>query len=232
MLRCDMLSKTAGKIEAPGETTRILVAHDHAIAREGLRNLLENQPRMEVVGDAGDGRELVSMALDLSPHVVVMSVPLEGLNSVEATRRILSSSKAIKIIGLSAHSGQEYLEGMLKAGASAFLANDCLFQELVQAIHAVREDRLYLAPGITTLLINEYLRGKQGRSSLPRGLTGREEQVLSLIAEGKKIKGVALELKLSPKTVEIHHRRIKKKLGVTSTAELIKYAIREGFTNL
>jgi len=227
-----MHPKPSGRIETPIRTARVLLADDHAIAREGLRNLLMNRPEVEVIGEASDGREAVAMAQKLSPNVVIMGVPLPSLNSMEATRQITSGPKQIKVIALSSHSSKEYAEGMLKAGASACLGKDCLFEELVQAIHAVREDQIYLTPGITKMMVDKYVHGKPGDSSLPLSLTEREKQVLSFIAEGKRNKEIALELKLSPKTVEIHRRRIKAKLGLSSTAELTKYAIREGFTPL
>lgn len=227
-----MHSRTSGKIETPTRTARILLADDHAIAREGLRNLLMNRPEMEVIAEARDGREAVAMAQELSPNVVIMSVPLPSLNSMEATRQITSSPKKIKVIALSSQSSREYAEEMLKAGASACMEKDCLFEELVHAIHTVSEDQIYLTPGITGMMVDKYVHGKTGDSSLPVSLTEREKQVLSFIAEGKKNKEIALELELSPKTVEIHRRRIKVKLGLSSTAELTKYAIREGFTPL
>jgi DNA-binding NarL/FixJ family response regulator len=227
-----MLSKISRKTETFNETTRILLVDDHAIAREGLRNLFKDRSEAEIIGEAKDGREAVAMALELCPNVVIMSVPLPLLNSVEATQQITSSSKKIKIIALSTHSSKEYAEGMLKAGASAYLAKDCLFEELVQAIHAVREDQTYLSPKIATMVVEKYVHGKAGLSGLGTLLSEREKEVLTLIAEGKKTKEIASALKLSPKTVEIHRRRIKVKLGVSSTAELTKYAVREGFSPL
>ena len=228
----DLDPKTAGKTEAPTSPARILLADDHAIVREGLRNLFMNRPEVEIIGEARDGREAVAMAQELSPNVVIMSVPLPSLNSMEATRQITSSPKKIKVIALSSQPSKEYAEGMLKAGASACLEKDCLFEELVHAVHTVREDRIYLTPGITAMMVDKYVHGKPGDPFSPVSLTVREKQVLSFIAEGKKNKEIALELELSPKTVEIHRRRIKEKLGISSTAELIKYAIREGFTSL
>lgn len=214
-------------------STRILLADDHKIMRDGLRVLIEKQRNMEVIGETEDGQRTVRMAWKLSPDIVVMDVGMPNLNGIEATRQITGGKRNIKVIGLSMHSDRRYVTEMLKAGASGYLLKDAAFEELVEAIHTVREGRTYLSPAIAATVVDQYRRtAPKDDASAFSLLTEREREVLQQIAEGKSTKEIAAALFVSVKTIETHRRQIMDKLDLHSVAELTKYAVREGLTGL
>ena len=212
---------------------RILLADDHKIVREGLGALIDQQSGMEVVAQAEDGRTAVELARKLSPDVVIMDIGMPELNGVEATRQILAMVSGVRVIALSMHSDRRFVGEMLRAGASGYLLKDCAFEELDRAVRTVISNRIYLSPGITGVVVEDYLHPARSRdkgaSSL---LTSREREVLQLLAEGKSTKQIAFDLKLSGKTIETHRQRIMKKLKLHAIADLTKYAIRTGLTSL
>ncbi len=212
---------------------KILLADDHKIIREGLRNLIEKQAGFEVIAEAEDGLTAVKKAKKLAPDVVVMDIGMPGLNGIEATRQILADSPQAKIIALSMHSERHFVSEMLKAGASAYLLKDSAFEELVQAIRASRANKIYLSPSIADKVIKDYITHIPGENfSAFSILTKREREILQLIAEGKSTKEIASLLFISIKTIETHRQNIMEKLDLRSVAELTKYAIREGLTSL
>ena len=215
-------------------STKILLADDHKITRQGLRSLLEKQPDMKVVAEAEDGREAVRLARELHPDVVIMDVSMPDLNGMAATRQILGKSKKVKIIALSMHSDTLFISEMLKSGASGYLLKDCAFEELREAIRTVIAGNIYLSPAISDVVVDDYLHrlSKTGPSDSGEVLTDREREVLQLMAEGKSTKQIARELYISVKTVETHRRQIMNKLNIHTVAELTKYAIRKGLTSL
>ncbi len=211
----------------------VILADDHKIVRDGLRNLLQKYPEIEVIGEAEDGRSTVEMARKLSPDVVIMDIAMPDMNGIEATRRITEEKPGVKVVALSMHSDKRFVSEMLKAGASAYLLKHSAFEELVTAIMTVREDRMYLSPAVTGVVVDNYIKqsGKP-ESSVFSVLSDREREVLQLLAEGKNTKEIASSLNLSGKTVEAHRINIMSKLNMRSIAELTKYAIREGLTSL
>ncbi len=212
---------------------RILLAEDHTIVREGLRSLLENQPDMEVVGEAEDGRTALELVRELLPDVVIMDITMPNLNGVEATRHITCEFPEVKVIALSIHSNSRFVADMLKAGAKGYILKECLFDELVQAIQAVIAGDGYLSSRITGIVVDGYVNRMATVADSPLlTLTSRERQVLQFVAEGKSTKQIALELHVSTKTVEANRRQIMQKLDIHSVAELTKYAVREGLTPL
>ena len=212
---------------------RILLAEDHTIVREGLRSLLENQPDMEVVGEAKDGRTALELVRELLPDVVIMDITMPNLNGVEATRHITSEFPQVKVIALSIHSNSRFVADMLEAGAKGYILKECLFDELVQAIQAVIAGDGYLSSRITGIVVDGYVNRMATVADSPLlTLTSRERQVLQFVAEGKSTKQIALELHVSTKTVEANRRQIMQKLDIHSVAELTKYAVREGLTPL
>jgi DNA-binding NarL/FixJ family response regulator len=218
---------------ASGKSIRILLADDHKIVRTGLRELLEKQPNLEVVGEAEDGRTAVQLSKTLSPDVVIMDISMHDLNGIEATRQITSNSPHVKVLILSLHSSQRFMTDVFKAGASGYLLKDCDLSEVFDAIRAVIANETYICPQIATVLRNDYLqRILQAEASTVSTLTPREREVLQLMAEGKSTKEIAFSFNLSVKTVEAHRQRIMEKLNIHSIAELTKYAIREGLTSL
>jgi len=214
-------------------STRILLVEDHAIVREGLCSLLEKQTGMEVVGEADEGRTAVDLVRQLLPDIVIMDITMPNLNGVDATRHIISEFPEIKVIALSIHSNRRFVTDMLRAGATGYVLKECLFDELVQAIQAVATGSSYLSPRITGVVIDGYVKRVAAAADSPLStLTGREREVLQLVAEGKSTKEIALELHVSTKTVEANRRQVMEKLDIHSIAELTKYAVREGLTPL
>lgn len=211
----------------------VLLVDDHAIIREGLRSLLEKQPDMEVLADTDEGRKAVDLVRDLMPDVVIMDVTMAGLNGIEATRLINSEFPQVKVVALSIHSQRRFIADMLSAGAAGYILKECLFDELVQAIQAVAAGGRYLSPRIADVVVEDYVKHLSTAVDSPlSALTGREREVLQMVAEGKSTKQIALDLHVSTKTIEANRRQIMEKLNVHSVAELTKCAVREGLTTL
>ena len=214
-------------------TIRVLLAEDHSIVRAGLRSLLEKEPDIEVVAEAKDGRTTVRLSRELSPDVVIMDISMEDLNGVEATRQIRADSPQVAVLGLSMHSDEQFVVGMLSAGALGYLIKDCAVEELTQAIRTVVSQKTYLSPAISGILVKAYVsRLSTGDSSPSSILTTKEREVLQLLAEGKTSKQIASGLNLSVRTIENHRQQVMKKLDMHTIAELTKYAIRKGITSL
>ena len=212
---------------------KVLLVDDHAIIREGLRSLLERQPGMEVIADTDDGRKAIELVRDQLPDIVVMDITMRGLNGIEATRQITQDFPAVKVIALSIHSKRRYVTDMLSAGASGYILKECLFDEFVQAIHAVVAGGRYLSPRITDVVVDDYVKRLSAVNNSPlETLTSRQREVLQLVAEGKSTKQIALELHVSTKAIEANRRQVMDKLDIHSIAELTKYAVREGLTTL
>jgi DNA-binding NarL/FixJ family response regulator len=213
-------------------TVRILLADDHRILREGLKQLIHGENDLEVVGEAKDGLETVRLAQELNPDVVIMDIAMPGLNGIEATTRILNELPKARVMALSMHRESKYVMGMLEAGAKGYLLKECAFDEVIKAIRMVLKGNNYLSPGITEIVVNESLI-KMGKEPPSRSvLSQREREVLQLLAEGIKSKEIADRLFISKKTVETHRRNIMQKLNLSSTAELVRFAIREGITSV
>ncbi len=215
-------------------TTRVLLADDHNMIRQGLRALIEKQEGMSVIAEAEDGRKAVELADALSPKVVVMDVGMPNMNGIEATRRIIASHPEIKVLALSMHSDKRFVKEMFAAGASGYLLKDSAFQELVLAIRTLAEGRTYLSPGVTDSVIKDFVnrRPESEEASVFSLLTGRQREVLQLTAEGKSTRDIAEQLRVSVKTIETHRQKIMARLGVHSIAQLTKYAVREGLTSI
>lgn len=210
---------------------KIVLAEDHKITREGLVNMLKGQPGMEVVGEAGNGREAIQLARELSPDLVIMDVTMPSLNGIDATRIITSTPPNIRVIALSMYSDKQFVQGMMQAGASGYLLKDCAFDELVHAVRAVFKGDTYLSPGIAGIVVEDYI-SKLSKSASASGiLTKREREVLQLISEGESTRHIAAKLAISVKTVETHRRQMMGKIGIRTVAGLTKYAIREGLTS-
>ena len=214
-------------------STRILLADDHKITREGLRSLLEKQSDMEVVAEAEEGHEAVRLVREMHPDIAIMDVTMPDLNGIEATQKIVSECPNVKVIALSMHSDTLFVTEMLKSGASGYLLKDCAFEELTRAIHTVLDGKIYLSPAISDVVVDGYLHRLSEDNPVDSDvLSHREREVLQMLAEGKSTKQVALKLHISVKTVETHRRQMMHKLDIYSVAELTKYAIRKGLTSL
>ncbi|MEI6807691.1 MAG: response regulator transcription factor [bacterium] len=214
-------------------TIKIMLVDDHKMIRDCLRALIEKHKGMEVIGEAADGQNAVQSAKTLSPDVIVIDIGMPELNGIEATRQITALKCGPKVIGLSMHADRRHVAQMLKAGASGYLLKDCAFEELGLAIETVAKGQIYLSPQIAGTVLTEFKRtAKEDDGSVFAVLTVREREVLQQVAEGSSTKDIAAALGLSIKTVETHRLKIMDKLDLYSVAELTKYAIKEGLTEL
>ncbi|HOX42983.1 MAG TPA: response regulator transcription factor [Myxococcota bacterium] len=212
---------------------KILLADNHKLFCEGLRTLFMQQPGMEIVGEANNGRMAVRLARELSPDVVIMDIGMPELNGMEATRQIHAEMPGIKVVAVSMHADRQYVAGMLSAGASGYVVKDSAFTELIQAVQTVRNGGRFLSPDIVGVVVEDYVQrlAPAPGSALAR-LSDREREVLQLLAEGGTTASIAQRLHVSRKTVETHRKNLMLKLELHSVAELTKLAIREGITSL
>lgn len=215
-------------------STRILIADDHKIVRDGLKSLLGTLHGLTVVGEAEDGHQALRLARELKPDLVIMDVTMTGLNGVEATRQLTALHPGIKVIALSMHGDARYVVGMLKAGASAYLLKDCAFDELAQAVEAVKAGRTYLCSEVADVVVKGFIQALDGSPAPAQSalLSSREREVLQMLAEGSAARDISERLHISVKTVETHRRNLMQKLGLRSLPELTKFALREGLTTL
>lgn len=215
----------------------ILLADDHPILRQGLKSLLESEGDLHVVAEASNGRDAVDLAGEFHPDVVLMDIGMPVLNGIEATRQIIANDPQARVLGLSMHSDRRFMDEMLKAGAKGYLLKDGSFEELAAAIRSVVAGQLNLGARMTRAVVENYFRQVGGLDGSPDSsafsrLSPREREVLQLMSEGRATKEIAMDLRVSIKTVETHRRQIMEKLDIYSVAELTKYAIREGLTSL
>ncbi len=212
------------------EPIRIILADDHTIVRGGLRMLLEREPGFSVVGEAADGREAIELAGSKVPDVAVLDIAMPNLNGIEAARQIAARYPTVRIIVLSMHSDEGYVLRALKAGARGYLLKDAPETDLIAAVRAVHQQKAYFSPAISKMLVEDYVRQLRERDAEDSYelLTGREREVLQLLAEGRSNKEVAVRLSLSLYTVETHRGNILQKLNLHGTPELILYAVRKG----
>jgi DNA-binding NarL/FixJ family response regulator len=209
----------------------VLLAEDHAIVRQGLCALLKADGHFQMVGEARTGREAVALTLKLKPDVVLMDIAMPVLNGLEATRQILAANPAARIVILSAHSDDEYIERMSAAGAAGFLEKQTSAEILTRAIREVAKGATFFSPSIAKRM-NDAKAAPTGRDGLRKPgrvhLTTRESEVLQLVAEGSANKQVAAELGISIKTVEKHRQQLMDKLNIHDTAGLTRYAMAAG----
>ena len=211
----------------------IMLVDDHAIMRDGLRHLLDQESDIEVIGEADNGREAVKLALEKKPDIVIMDIAMQDMNGIEATRQIKSEASEIKVIALSMHSERQIVVGVFRAGASGYLLKDSSSLELVDAIRTIHLGRKYLSQKISDIVLQEISDIKKETGEIGvEILTNRECEILQLISEGNSTKKIADILFISPKTVESHRANIMDKLDIHNIPELTKYAIRAGLTSL
>ena len=208
----------------------VLLADDHRILREGVRSLLEKAQDIEVVGEASEGGEAVAKAQALSPDIVLMDITMPGMNGLEATRQIKALRPNTRVLILSMHESNQYISQFLRSGASGYVLKDTAASELVGAIRAVFQGDAFLYPSIARRLLEEYLLKVQSGEETESydGLTGREREILRMIAEGRNNKEIADVLSLSIRTVQAHRANLMAKLHMHDRTELVRYAIRKG----
>jgi DNA-binding NarL/FixJ family response regulator len=207
---------------------RLLLVDDHAVVREGLRALLASDPRFEIVGEASEGEAAVAAATSLQPDVVVMDVSLPGLNGVQATRRLKSQQPDTRVVALTVHEEGGYLRSLLDAGASGYVLKRSAASELVRALHVVGDGGTYLDPAMAGQLVGKLVRNMPHAGPAP-GLSDREQEVVRLVARGYSNKEIASKLEVSVKTVETYRYRAVEKLGLRGRADLVRYAIEQGW---
>jgi DNA-binding NarL/FixJ family response regulator len=208
---------------------RVMLADDHTLVRAGIRALLEKLPGVEVVGEAGDGREVLKLVKLHRPDVVLMDISMPGLNGLEAAVRMAKEFPDVRVIILSMHPNEEYVWRALKAGAAGYLLKKAATAELATALQHVALGEFYLSQEISTRLPKNFaLDGIAHRKSPLEELTGRQREILQLIAEGRNTKGIAEILKVSPKTIEYHRMKLMDCLNVHDVPGLVRFALRVG----
>ena len=201
---------------------RIVIADDHALIRQGLTRIIQGVADLEVVGEAGDGNELLSLLDALTPHMVILDISMPKLRGIEAIAAIKKKSPEVRILILTMH--REYLHQALSAGADGYLLKEDADRDLFSAIENIRGGRIYLSPRLTSGILKDQVRG-----SASQPLSLREQEVLKLVVEGKSNKEIAELFAISIRTVESHRASILNKLKLKNTADLVKYAIQSGY---
>jgi DNA-binding NarL/FixJ family response regulator len=211
-------------------SVKLLLVDDHAVVRSGLRMLLEDQGEVTIVGEAGTAREAIEAVTRLAPDVVLLDIGLPDLSGIEAAREMKKRRANTAIVALTIHEDAEYFFKMLEAGATGYVPKRAAPEELLSAIEAAAAGEVYLYPSLAKLLVGDYLKQEQAVKTARAldGLTEREQEVLTHLAEGESNQGIAERLGISPKTVGRHRENLMRKLNLHSRAELVKYAIRKG----
>lgn len=205
---------------------KIIVVDDHTIVRHGMCEALDAENDFTVIAQADSGRSAIDLALELCPDIVLMDISMPDLNGMETTRKILADNSNIKIIALTMHSEKVYVRGMLDAGVSGYILKSCSFKELLHCIQTVLSGERCLCQGVAGH-DEDFFTNK--KTSI---LSNKEREVLQLIAEGNRSKGIAQKLNISVRTVDVHRVNIKNKLNIHSVAQLTKFALTEGITSL
>ncbi len=222
-------------METKSGLIRVLIADDHTLVRQGIRMLIEAQPDLQVVGEASDGAEVVRLARELVPDLVVMDIAMPVMDGLEATRAIKQDQPDVKILVLTMHEGEDYFFKILSAGAAGYVLKRAAASDLIAAVHAVARGEIFLYPVIAKKLVADYLSRVQSNEHGARasydGLTAREREVLTLVAEGLSNREISERLTVSLSTVQTHYAHIVEKLNLHNRAELVKYAMRHGLIN-
>ena len=209
-------------------TTRILLADDHALVRRGLRLILDAQPDLQVVAEAGDGAEAVSLALSQEIDLAVIDISMPRMTGLQAARELRQRCPELRILILSMHENEQYLYEALRVGASGYVVKKVADRDLVEACRATVRGEPFLYPGAVTTLVKDHLRRAQAGEEPRNPLTPRETEVIKLVAESYTNRQIAQSLVISEKTVDRHRANILEKLGMRDRVELTRYAIRTG----
>lgn len=207
---------------------KLILADDHTLVREGIKTLVQAMPEVGEIFETGDGLEVVTLARQVSPTLIVLDITLPSLNGLEVIERVIQQNKDIKILMLSMHAGPEYVARAWQAGAHGYLIKDSAFEELATAIKAVMNDQRYLSQGIDEDVVNRFMKEKDGLHHELNVLTPRQRQILQLIAEGTSTKDIAEKLFVSVKTVESHRAQLMERIGIHDVPGLVRFAIRIG----
>lgn len=217
------------------KTIRVLIVDDHEIVRSGMKMMLEDESQLELVGECENGQQAIEKARELKPDVIIMDITMPEMNGIDATREIKEQMPDIAVLAMTVHEDSDYFFEMLKAGASGYVPKRVASDELLRAIEIVASGHVFLEPGVATNLVTDYLeRVNSDDDARDRydGLTPREQEVLTLIAEDYTNQAIANQLGISVKTVERHRENLMRKLDLHSRTALVKYAIRKGLIDL
>lgn len=227
------------------KSIRLMLVDDHEIVRTGLRSFLESQPELEVVAEAGSGEQAIQMTRDELPDVIIMDITMEGMDGLEATRRLKEAHPDCHVLALTVHQDKQYFFEMLASGATGYITKQAAAEELITAIHSVAAGHVYLQPALARWLLEDYQRlskrfPREGQSTSSaeseekdlQVLSKRERQVLEAVSQGLTSPQIGEKLGISPKTVSRHRERIMNKLNLHSAAELVKFAIRTGLIDV
>jgi two-component system response regulator NreC len=209
------------------EKTRIVICDDHTLFVEGIKALFRLVPSLEVIGAARDGRQGIELVKTLKPDVLLMDVSMPGMSGVDAMRCVRQSDQSVKILMLTMHDEEEQVARCLEAGASGYIIKDVPTSQLLYAIEAVKKGENYLSAAVLKRVVDGYLTGGQAPRTTYHRLSGREREILQLLAEGISVKEAAVRLNLSVKTIEVHKYNLMRKIEVHNRGELIKYAIQK-----
>ncbi len=209
---------------------KVVIADDHAVVREGIKMILGREPDIEIVGEAGNGREALDLVATSKPSVVVMDISMPEMGGIEATKRVKEAWPKVNVLALTMHEDESYVFQLLKAGASGYVLKRGAAQDLVQAIRSASRGEAFLYPSVARSVLADYLKRVQSGEERHRydGLTDREREILALIAEGLSNQEIAQKLFISIKTVQTHRTHIMEKLDLHNRAQLVRYAIRKG----
>jgi len=211
---------------------RIILADDHIMLRQGIKKIIEESEDIVVIAEASDGLELLAVLKKMTPEMVILDISMPNLRGIEVSREIKSFNPQIKVLILTMHKKIDYLYRALSAGADGFLLKEDTDEELFTAIETIRRGRIYVSPSFSTELAEDMSKICRGDGRFPvERLTTREREVLKLVSEGKSSKEIADLLFISVRTAEHHRENIKRKLNLKKVADLVKYAILEGYTS-
>jgi len=214
------------------DTYHIILADDHILFRRGLKGIIQSEPGLEVIGEAGDGIELLKLLRTMIPHLVILDISMPNLRGIEAVREIRKEYPDLKVLILTMHKDRSYLHQAISAGADGYLLKEDADPDLFSAIERIRQGKMYVSPHLTEGMIEDWAqirRGDVNSSIQPEVLTPREKEVIKLIADGKSSKEIGDLLFISVRTVERHRANIMDKLKIRKTADLVKYAIQKGY---
>jgi len=212
-------------------TTRVLLADDHVLIVEAVRLMVERIEGVHVVATAHDGREAVRLAMAERPDIVIMDIAMKNLNGIDAAKQIREALPGTSVLILSSYGTEPYVERAIRAGVSGYLVKDSMPAELVAAMNALMEGKSYLSPAISRPVMARIARGKKSAGSSLDALTGRQREILQLLAEGNSTKEIAHVLGLSVKTIETHRKALMARLGIRELAGLVLFAVRNGLVD-
>jgi DNA-binding NarL/FixJ family response regulator len=223
------MTLTKRRLPEPDPPIRVVLADDHPVVRGGLKQLIDSQPDMCVVGEAADGDEAWRSATSLKPDVLVMDLSMPVIDGVEATRRVKRDLPSVRVLALTVHEERQYLNQLLRAGASGYVLKRAAANELLRAIRTVAKGETYIDPALAATLVEGFLDSQRSQHPSSEALSEREREVLVRIAKGFSNRQIAAELALSVKTVETYKARMAEKLGLRTRVEIVKFAAQQGW---